>query len=246
MGEPAPADSGPAGAAAGGRSNLLLRVVSSAILAPLAIGLAWWGGWPFNLFWSLACVLVLGEWLSLVSGEPDPGRRTAWIVAGIVYAGGILVATLLLRSDPQFGFAAILFLFAVVWLTDIAAYFSGRAFGGPKLMPRVSPKKTWSGAIGGTAAGVAGGIAVGLAMGAGAWPAIAALAFVLSAVSQAGDLMESALKRRFGAKDSGQIIPGHGGLMDRLDGYATAVLAAALIGLSRGGLDAAGAGLMVW
>ena len=128
---------------------------------------------------------------------------------------------------PQFGFVAIIFLFAVVWATDIAAYFVGRAIGGPKLAPRVSPNKTWSGAIGGLRGRRAGS-------GAGRavqrrrrlrWSAVV-VAIALSIAAQAGDLFESAFKRRFGAKDASGLIPGHGGLMDRLDGFvAAAVLA---------------------
>ena len=136
-----------------------------------------------------------------------------------------------------------MFLFAVVWATDIAAYFVGRAIGGPKLMPQVSPKKTWSGAIGGThrrrsLAAVAVAKFAGLD---GLVRDRASLAVVLSVVAQAGDLFESALKRRFGAKDSSQLIPGHGGLMDRLDGFVAAAVLAALIGLLRGGIRCAGA-----
>ena len=120
---------------------------------------------------------------------------------------------------------ALIFLFAVVWATDIAAYFVGRAVGGPKLMPRVSPNKTWSGAIGGTFAAIAAALAIAHQAALSSLFAIATLAVVLSALAQAGDLFESFLKRRFGAKDSGHLIPGHGGLMDRLDGFVAASVA---------------------
>jgi phosphatidate cytidylyltransferase len=152
-----------------------------------------------------------------------------------------------LRNDPRWGWAAIVFLFVIVWLTDITAYFVGRAIGGPKLMPAVSPNKTWSGAIGGTLAGVAGGLAVAWHFGAGNHlVATAAVALILSIISQAGDLAESAMKRRFNTKDASSLIPGHGGLMDRLDGFIAAVLAAAVIGLAHGGLGAPARGLMIW
>jgi phosphatidate cytidylyltransferase len=172
--------------------------------------------------------------------------RRAWCAAGVTYAGAILIAPVLLRHDAALGFAGMLFLFAVVWCTDIVAYFVGRAFGGPKLMPRVSPNKTWSGALGGTVAAIAGGIAVAHFAGIGNIVAIGALALVLSIVSQAGDLFESALKRRFDVKDASNLLPGHGGLMDRLDGFVTAVAAAALIGVVRGGLEMPARGLLVW
>ncbi|MBL6432046.1 MAG: phosphatidate cytidylyltransferase [Alphaproteobacteria bacterium] len=149
----------------------------------------------------------------------------------MVYAGSSGAVLIALR-DGTAGLAVIVFLFGVVWATDIVAYFVGRRVGGPKLWVRVSPKKTWSGAIGGFVAAVAVGWLGFLLTGRaspGVWLAFAA---VLSVFSQVGDLLESALKRHFGVKDSGHIIPGHGGVMDRLDGlvgaavlgYAVAVL----------------------
>jgi phosphatidate cytidylyltransferase len=116
-------------------------------------------------------------------------------------------------------------MFAVVWTTDIVAYFTGRRFGGPKLWPRVSPKKTWSGFAGGLMAGTAAGVVVSLIAARWGWtqpiatPLIALLSMVASIVGQAGDLAESALKRYFDVKDSGRLIPGHGGVMDRLDAF---------------------------
>src|SRR5262249_14452753 len=135
--------------------------------------------------------------------------RRAWCAAGLFYGAALLIAPVVLRSDPSLGFAAILFVFAVVWLSDIAAYFTGRALGGPKLMPRVSPNKTWSGAIGGTLASIAGGMLVGHYFGVANLTALAVVAMVLSLVSQAGDLLESAIKRRFDTKDASHLIPGH-------------------------------------
>jgi phosphatidate cytidylyltransferase len=225
----------------------MLRVISAAVLAPLAIGIAWFGGWPFALFWTACACLVLWEWSVLVRH----GTRTVpvfavWMLAGLVYAGVLLLGPVLLRNDASLGFVAILFLFAIVWITDTAAYFAGRAFGGPKLWPAVSPKKTWSGAIGGTLGGVAAGLLVVKGAGLAIAPMLVLVAVGLSIVSQAGDLLESAVKRHFGAKDASQLIPGHGGLMDRLDGFLTAVAAAAMVGLLRGGLEGPARGLLVW
>jgi phosphatidate cytidylyltransferase len=110
----------------------------------------------------------------------------------------------------------------------------------------VSPGKTWWGAVGGTFAAVLGGLLLAWQMTAASLVAVVAVALVLSVASQAGDLFESAVKRRFSAKDAGRLIPGHGGLMDRLDGFVAAALAGAVIGLARGGLDAPARGLMVW
>jgi phosphatidate cytidylyltransferase len=139
-----------------------------------------------------------------------------------------------------------LFVFAIVWTTDIAAYFVGRGLGGPMLVPRVSPNKTWTGAIGGLLASVFAAIIVAKIAALTSFFALAMLAIVLSISAQAGDLFESFLKRRFNAKDSSHLIPGHGGLMDRLDGFVTASVAAVMIGVVRGGFEAPGRGLLVW
>ena len=234
-----------------GRSNLALRVVSSAVLAPLALLVAWFGGLTFVAFWTVAASIVLWEWSGLVTGSSPGAPRSlawfaGWMVAGLIYAGMLLLAPILLRDDPVLGFPAILFLFAIVWVTDIAAYFAGRAIGGPKLWPAVSPKKTWSGAIGGTLGGVAAGLLAARAGGLVVAPMLVLVAFALSVAAQLGDLLESAIKRHFGAKDASQLIPGHGGLMDRLDGFLTAAAAAVMVGLLRGGPEGPARGLLVW
>ncbi|WP_439499055.1 phosphatidate cytidylyltransferase [Bosea sp. (in: a-proteobacteria)] len=166
-------------------------------------------------------------------------KQRCWLeIGGIVYALAFAVIPPSLRAWPELGLALIIWTFAVAWLTDIAAYFAGRALGGPKLMPSISPKKTWSGALGGAAAGTLGGYAVwaltpGAANIVGPLVVVAA-SFFASVVSQAGDLFESAMKRRFGAKDSSQLIPGHGGFFDRLDGYwAVLVFVGAALFLAR-------------
>lgn len=267
--------------------ELAVRVCSALVLAPLAIGTAYLGSWPFAVVWGIAAVGVLWEWTSLVAGADRrlvlttgaasltlafalvasglfvaavivlaigtlaaaslaPAERRMWVAGGIPYAGSLGLAPMVLRSDGEDGFLAVILLFAIVWTTDIAAYFIGRAAGGPRLMPPVSPNKTWSGALGGTAAAAVVAVALAAVVGLSGMFAIAMLAILLSVFAQAGDLFESFLKRRFGAKDSSHLIPGHGGLMDRLDGFVTACLAATLIGLARGGFEAPGRGLLVW
>jgi phosphatidate cytidylyltransferase len=173
-------------------------------------------------------------------------EHRTWIAAGILYSSTLVLSVSVLRADREWGYWAILYLFAIVWATDILGYFVGRLVGGPRLAPRLSPKKTWSGAVGGAAGAVLASVAVTGYAGLSALPAVAGLGLVLSAVSQAGDLFESAVKRRFGAKDAGHVIPGHGGFMDRLDGFLAAAFAAVIIGLTRGGLDAPARGLLVW
>jgi phosphatidate cytidylyltransferase len=240
----------PAPPAASGPSNLALRIASSAVMAPVTISIAWLGSWPFVLFWTIAACVVLWEWTMLVRASTQRaqsyGAFIAWMLAGLAYAAVLLIGPVMLRRDPEWGFTAILFLFAVVWVTDIAAYFAGRALGGPKLWPAVSPKKTWSGAVGGTLGALVAGLAILKLMGLGISPVLVIVTIGLSVVSQAGDLLESSIKRHFGAKDASHLIPGHGGLMDRLDGFLTAVLAAVMVGLLRGGLEGPARGLLVW
>ena len=156
--------------------------------------------------------------------------RGVWAAVAILYAGFSGLALAEIRGDTFLGLCAMLFVFAVVWATDIMAYFCGRALGGPKLAPSISPGKTWSGAIFGAAAGVAAGLAVVLAIRPGNGLAIPFYALALSVASQAGDLFESWVKRRFGVKDSSRLIPGHGGVMDRVDGLVFAAFAAFLLG----------------
>ena len=188
-------------------------------------------------------LVVLGVGLVAVAAIA-PERRN-WAAAGFLYAAAAQIASVLLRFDPVKGFAALMFVLLIVWVTDSGGYFAGRGIGGPKLWPRVSPKKTWAGAIGGLAASLA--VAAGFVMfDLGRMGPLLLLSGALSAVSQLGDLFESAVKRRFGVKDSSHIIPGHGGLMDRLDGFVAAVVVAAVFGFLRGGADGVGHGLMVW
>jgi len=194
-------------------------------------------------------VLAIG----LVAVALLSSRLRNWSAAGFAYAAAAQMASVLLRFDADMGFAAVVFVFLIVWMSDIGGYFAGRGIGGPKLWSRVSPKKTWAGAIGGFAASLAVAAAfaalapqldsrllavrIGPLLGLGA---------VLSIVSQLGDLFESAVKRHFGVKDSSHLIPGHGGLMDRLDGFIAAMVVAVIFGLLRGGVDGAGRALMIW
>ncbi len=159
----------------------------------------------------------------------------AWVAAGVLYVGVSAVALIWLRQgSADAGRANVLFLVLVVWASDIGAYAAGRLVGGRKLAPRLSPGKTWAGAIGGlVAAALVGQIAASLLTGA-PWGLAAVIALLLGAASQAGDLLESGIKRHFGVKDSGHLIPGHGGLFDRLDGLLAAAPAAAALAVMMG------------
>ncbi len=227
-------------AAPGG--DLAKRLVSGVIMAALALGTAWAGGLAFLLFWAGAGGLVLWEWIGITARAQ---RNWSWIAAGVAYAGIAVAAPVILRGDADFGFIVTIFLFAIVWSTDVLGYVVGRLIGGPKLWPAISPKKTWSGALGGIAGALAGASIIADAGGLAQRPALL-LAIVLSIASQAGDLIESAIKRRFNVKDASRLIPGHGGVMDRLDGFIVAALIAALIGVARGGIAHPGRGLLAW
>jgi phosphatidate cytidylyltransferase len=187
---------------------------------------------------SAATVLIgLAIALAAAATHATASRQGGWMVAGFAYAALSGISLALIRDGDQSGLLAILFLFAVVWATDILAYFVGRAVGGPKLAPSISPGKTWSGAIGGAAGGVAAGVLLAAIAGAGVSFATIATALILSVVSQMGDLLESWVKRRRGVKDSGSVIPGHGGVMDRVDGLVAAAFALCAIGWAFGSGD---------
>ena len=182
-------------------------------------------------------LLLLGAIAALGRAGARPGASAGWLAFGVVYVGLAGMALLLLRGAPDSaGRGNVLFLFLVVWASDIGAYLAGRSLGGPKLAPAVSPNKTWSGAGGGLLSAVAAGLAAAYVMeGAGGLTGRAALvAALLGLLTQAGDLFESWIKRRFQVKDSSSLIPGHGGLLDRLDGVLAAAPATALISLLLG------------
>jgi phosphatidate cytidylyltransferase len=219
-------------------------------LAALLLSVVLAGLHTSTLAWGAIAIGALLAAIATRVGPSHGGEPTSptslWAAGGVIYAGAALLGPALLRGDPQWGLTALLFLFATVWTTDIFAYFCGRAIGGPLLWPGVSPKKTWSGATGGLIGGVAAGVAVAYASGVGKLGIVGIMALVLSLLAHAGDLFESAVKRRFGAKDASRLIPGHGGLMDRLDGFLVAAFAALLIGIVRQGTAAPGRGLLIW
>lgn len=180
-------------------------------------------GW---FFWALPLFLLLGLALEFNS-EGIEREDVRWLGLGALYCSLLAWTLPLIRNEM--GFVFLLFLFLVVWATDVGAYFSGRFFGGPKLMPSASPNKTWSGALGGAAAAALIGVVYGVfADNFVVWIAVLC-GLVLSAVSQVGDLFESGVKRFFGVKDTGGLIPGHGGFLDRVDGLIFAALPVALV-----------------
>jgi phosphatidate cytidylyltransferase len=225
------------------RSDVVQRMPAAIVLASAAIISTIIGGWVFLGIWSAIALIVALEWRAMTKTAQS---RMRMLGAGLVYAGALLIGVVMLRWSHDHGVEAIFFLFAVVWAADIAAYFTGRHFGGPKLAPKISPKKTWSGMIGGLAGSAIAGLGFLWLVGIELSLIHAGIAIVLGLGSVAGDLFESAFKRHWGFKDSGRLIPGHGGFMDRLDGFIFAVILGAILGTIHGGFGHSASGLLIW
>ncbi len=205
-----------------------IAAVACAVAALLAVA------WPLL---GLA-VVVAGTAASTVLTRAD-GTARAWALAGAVYGGIPAVALVWLRDDTDHGRTVVFWLLLLVWATDIGAYAFGRLIGGPRLLPAVSPKKTWAGLLGGMACSAAVGWGMAASLGLAHPAALALSSGALAVVAQVGDLIESWVKRRWGVKDSSHIIPGHGGVLDRVDGLLAAGVAVALV-LLLGGEGALG------
>ena len=212
------------------KSDLPVRAVSAVVMLAVAGTAVWFGGWLWTALVLLVGLGVLWEWLVLVRrGGSGWFGMIVWAIFALFYVGMAAFALVSLRS---ISLTFLLMIVGVVIATDIGAYFAGRTIGGPKIAPRISPSKTWAGLGGGmVAAALLAGIAASQFSSpddfiGGSWPLMAAIAAVLAVVAQIGDFFESWLKRRAGVKDSGSLIPGHGGLFDRVDGLlAVSVLA---------------------
>ena len=208
-----------------------LRVISAAILAPLALFCVWYGGWVYGLMLVAGFIGVVWEWGGMCRWRPLP------LLLGIAYTGVALCSLLFWRRID--GARTVYVLLAIVWCSDIGAYAVGRLVGGPRLAPSVSPGKTWSGAAGGLVAAIIGAFVVSGSISL----RMAVASALLGVVSQLGDFAESMAKRHYHVKDSGRLIPGHGGLLDRLDGLmAVAVVSGVFLlwfGVQLGGTAAA-------
>lgn len=193
----------------------------------------------------LLAVAVISA-ISAAVAVMDGGQGSKWRFLGVLYVSLPPIALVILRDDPTHGVAAIILVMLMVWAADTLAYFAGRIIGGPRLAPAISPKKTWAGLIGAMAGSALAAFAVAKTMGLSSALILVLIAAVLAIIEQAGDLFKSAMKRHYGVKDSGDLIPGHGGVIDRVDGLVAVATAAAIIGAARAGVDHAGTGLLVW
>ena len=202
-------------------NELAVRSITGVLLIVLAVAAVFVGGYSFAVFVAAAATGVFFEWTRL-----SRGWGAGWYLGGFVYALAAAIALLWIRDRADNGLALVMWVFTVVWTTDIGAYFVGKSIGGPKLAPAISPGKTWAGFYGGVvAASIVAGVWASLT---GLHWVVLLLAPLMSVAAQGGDLFESWMKRRAGVKDSGSWLPGHGGIFDRLDGLLpVAILTAA-------------------
>lgn len=209
--------------------GLLPRVLSAAVLGPAFFAAIWFGYPWIDLVAAVAAPLIVLEWLRLTRGRPFSR------VFAVAYGLAAVVALLWLRHQPSAGRETVLWIVACVIATDVGAYFLGSLAGGLKLAPSISPSKTWSGLIGGMCWAAVVSAGMGLLFQLGETITLAAVGVGIAIVEQLGDLLESAAKRRAGVKDSGALIPGHGGLLDRVDGLMAVLVVVAVIRLLLGG-----------
>ncbi len=204
-----------------GKSDLWVRIGSAIILFVIAGTALWFGGLAFGLLLLVGGALVLVEWFQLVKRMTiGGGAKAALNALGPILTLGAIAGLWFIRD--QLGMTATLWVFGMVWATDIGAYFAGRAFGGARLAPKISPSKTWSGLIGGMIAALIASATIGDRAGIIGVPLWIGL--FMGLLAQLGDLAQSWMKRRAGVKDSGKLIPGHGGLFDRVDGVIPVAL----------------------
>ncbi|MHA1599153.1 MAG: phosphatidate cytidylyltransferase [Alphaproteobacteria bacterium] len=210
---------------------LLTRTVSALVMVPPVLAAVWFGTPYFEILVAVAVAVMAWEWWGLTA---DADSRLPWLAFGAIYIVFPSLALLWLRGAGG-GRETVVWLLVLVWAADIGAYAAGRTIGGPKLAPAISPNKTWAGLFGCIAASALAGAAVANYFGTSGLFGVALISGFIGMLSQAGDLLESWVKRHFGVKDSSNLIPGHGGLLDRVDGLLAAALAAALIGFANKG-----------
>jgi len=215
-------------------SSIYLRILSALVLAPVVLYAVYLGGVWFRSLILLCLLLSIIEWIRLCRvGNVSGLERLAWLLPGVVYIAVSCASLVLVRDLSDAGQNIVFFILAAVWVADTGAYVAGSIIGGPKLAPKISPKKTWAGLLGAlVGAGIAGSMFLALFPEKGLLE-LTISGMVLGGVAQIGDLVESLAKRRFGVKDSGTLIPGHGGILDRIDGLMPASLA---VGIASGAL----------
>lgn len=220
----------------GGAAQRVLHAAAVVLVAAPVLG---------YLPWRIAPGALVLVWGASIVAAWRAGSLTRWSLAGVPYVALPILALGLLRQG-EWGLQAVLWIMVVVWAADIGAFFAGRIIGGPKLAPRISPKKTWAGLAGAVVAAMLFSVIMWRASGLENTAMALSLGALMGVVEQMGDLFESAAKRSFGLKDSGNLIPGHGGILDRVDGLVAAAVAAGLIGAVHAGSGAVAEGLLKW
>jgi phosphatidate cytidylyltransferase len=222
-------------------------MVSRAPLTPqgmVLIGLVALSGLLFPMFGVLGSAVLIAIACAIALGM---GRENfVWRAAGLILFGVLIAGAVSMRGETMAGVWAGVYLGTVVWMTDSAAFFTGRQIGGEKLAPGISPSKTWSGALGGLALGAGAGLLVWTVLTDSPWWIGLILSISISILGQLGDLSESAVKRHFRIKDSGDLIPGHGGLMDRLDSLTFGIILIFIVGTLHSGFGSVAEGLLYW
>ena len=203
--------------------DLWRRIFSALVMIPPVIMLIFLGGIYFQFFIAIAAMILIAELFFATN------KNLVWTGVGAIYIAAVTYVLIVLRGDPDVGFTIVCWLFVLVWFADTGAYITGRALGGPKFAPRLSPKKTWSGFFGAVGFAALVGMATVHILNSEVIWRITVLSAFLGGLSQFGDLLESLVKRRFDRKDMSNLIPGHGGLADRVDGLAAAAIGAWVI-----------------
>jgi phosphatidate cytidylyltransferase len=211
---------------------MITRILSALVMSPIAIAAIWMGSPYFEVLIVIGGAVAVLEWYRLMSDEGIRGANVIWLLAGLLYIILPCVILIWLRNQEPQGLQFVIWFFAVIWATDIGAYFSGKSIGGPKFAPSISPNKTWSGFFG----GMVMAIIISLVLADFANPKsgvfiIISASILLSVSGQLGDLLESWVKRKLGVKDSGTLIPGHGGILDRIDAILLGAPVAGIIAI---------------
>lgn len=228
-------------------TDLRTRLISAVILAVAAFLCIYFGSFLMLAMIAAFCYVGMKEWMDLPKSRNfSQLTNRKWFGFGLLYVGWACLAILLIRFSDDLGYAATIWLITITIGTDIGAYFAGRFIGGPKVAPEISPNKTWAGVGGGIIGAI---ILSSIFLSMASVPvnsSILKLVVIFSLISQCGDFFESYVKRRFAVKDTGSFLPGHGGILDRMDGQIFLLIAAGVYAFFAGPMDQMAASLLIW
>lgn len=236
-------------------TDLKTRFISALIFVLIAFFCVWYGSYFMLLMLAAFCYIGMKEWMDLPTNRDYSFEtKRKWFGLGLIYVVWACVCIALIRfsddsaaaPDVDLGFVATCWILSIPMATDVGAYFAGRFIGGPKVAPAISPNKTWAGVIGGVVVAILFSSIVLYFCGFPANSSLIKLVIIFSLISQIGDFFESFIKRRFGVKDTGSFLPGHGGLLDRMDGQIFVMITAGLFAFLTGPMDQMAASLLIW